>query len=90
MLPNVARSTPRLVGRRAENDTLAEMMASERAELLALYGRRRVGKTFLIRNVVQPAAGLFIEITGTRSAAASVQRRRYLVERVVDGEALFE
>ena len=53
------------------------MMASNQAELLALYGRRRVGKTFLVREVVEPLSGTFLEITGTRSGASSLQRRRF-------------
>ena len=38
-----------LIGRKREQDLLARVLASDEAELVALYGRRRVGKTFLIR-----------------------------------------
>ena len=38
----------RLIGRKAEIDILNEALTSNGAELVAVYGRRRVGKTFLI------------------------------------------
>jgi AAA+ ATPase superfamily predicted ATPase len=37
------------VGRRKELDVLAKVKTSDKAEFVAIYGRRRVGKTFLIR-----------------------------------------
>ncbi|MDR1765512.1 MAG: ATP-binding protein [Lachnospiraceae bacterium] len=40
-----------VIGRRAELETLEDCFNSPKAEFLALYGRRRVGKTFLIREV---------------------------------------
>jgi len=38
-----------LIGRKAEIKRLTEYVDSGKAELLAIYGRRRVGKTFLIK-----------------------------------------
>jgi len=38
-----------IVGRVAEQKRLREILSSREAELVALYGRRRVGKTFLVR-----------------------------------------
>ena len=40
-----------IVGREKEIKKLHELYNSDSAELVALYGRRRVGKTFLIDNV---------------------------------------
>lgn len=37
------------INRKAELELLARMYASDRAELFVLYGRRRVGKTELMR-----------------------------------------
>lgn len=37
-----------IVGRKAEREKLEDMYRSDNAELVAVYGRRRVGKTFLI------------------------------------------
>ena len=39
-----------LIGRKKEIDILNEMFSSNVPEFLAIYGRRRVGKTFLIRS----------------------------------------
>src|SRR5690606_30054007 len=44
---------------------------------VTLYGRRRVGKTFLVRQFVEPRAGTFLEVTGTKDGSAEVQRRRF-------------
>ena len=40
-----------LIGREKEIQKLNELYESDTAELVALYGRRRVGKTFLIDEV---------------------------------------
>lgn len=42
-----------LVGREAEIDIMERLLRSKESELLAIYGRRRVGKTFLIRTYYQ-------------------------------------
>jgi len=39
----------KLVGRVREQDVLNQCMASQESEFIAIYGRRRVGKTFLVR-----------------------------------------
>ena len=38
-----------IIGRRHEQDLIREYYESPKAELVAVYGRRRVGKTFLVR-----------------------------------------
>ena len=42
-----------IIGRKTEIKKLETIVSSPRAEFLALYGRRRVGKTFLINQVFQ-------------------------------------
>ncbi|MGA1824906.1 MAG: AAA family ATPase [bacterium] len=39
----------RLIGRKKEQEVLNKIVSSPDAEFLAIYGRRRVGKTFLVR-----------------------------------------
>jgi uncharacterized protein len=51
-----------LIGRSRERSSLGQAMASSEAELVAVYGRRRVGKTFLIREVFRDA--LCFELVG--------------------------
>ena len=40
-----------IIGRKAEIALLEQFLASGRAEFIAIYGRRRVGKTFLVRHL---------------------------------------
>jgi len=52
-LPEVnMKSNNVIIGREAEQELLNEYLASERSEFIALYGRRRVGKTFLVRETL--------------------------------------
>ncbi len=66
-----------LIGREREQALLLEVLESKAAELLALYGRRRVGKTFLVRQFMAPRAGTFLEVTGTKGGSSAVQLRRF-------------
>ena len=43
-----------IIGRKAEQETLIECLNSDKSEFLAVYGRRRVGKTFLVREALGP------------------------------------
>lgn len=42
-----------IIGRDKEKRILEDVWKSREAEFLAIYGRRRIGKTFLIRNFFQ-------------------------------------
>ncbi len=66
---------PRLVARRSERRTLDEALRSPDAELIAVYGRRRVGKTFLIREAY--AQELCFELVGIHQAALATQLRAF-------------
>jgi hypothetical protein len=60
-----------LVGRKAEQEELADALRSDRPELIAIYGRRRVGKTYLVRTYF--AEQLCFELTGIRDATQAQQ-----------------
>lgn len=62
----------KLVGRHREQMILQEALASKEAEFIAIYGRRRIGKTFLIRHFFQPKT-FFIEITGLKDGSMQEQ-----------------
>jgi uncharacterized protein len=51
-----------LIGREAEIKILQQSLASNQAELIAVYGRRRVGKTYLIRTLYEK--NLLFEYSG--------------------------
>jgi len=62
----------KIIGRKPEQEALSGLYASGEAEFLALYGRRRVGKTFLIRNTFADAH-LYFELTGQRESSLGEQ-----------------
>ena len=54
-----------IYAREAEQEKIKELLASDQAELVAVYGRRRVGKTFLVTNVLKEnKSAIYFSITG--------------------------
>ena len=39
----------KIIGRKLEQNLLAEYCETAKSELIAIYGRRRVGKTYLVK-----------------------------------------
>jgi uncharacterized protein len=64
-----------IIGRDAEKKILKEVLGSREAELIAILGRRRVGKTFLIRNFYDKH--LVFECTGIHEAGLSDQLQNF-------------
>lgn len=60
-----------LIGRQPEKALLDRLLASGEAEFLALYGRRRVGKTYLIREHFKKQ--LVFELTGLKNGPMKEQ-----------------
>lgn len=58
--------TTEIVGRREEKKQLKKRLSSKEAEFIAVYGRRRVGKTCLIKYAIENAKLHSIEITGLK------------------------
>ncbi|MBI5242667.1 MAG: ATP-binding protein [Elusimicrobia bacterium] len=65
-------NTPLLIGRHAEKAHLLKTWHSAEAELIALYGRRRVGKTHLVRAVFQDR-GRYMEVIGLKDGSLEDQ-----------------
>lgn len=63
----------RLVGRKEELRELQRLFESDRAEFLAIYGRRRVGKTFLISEFFSNQGAIYFELTGSSGASKAEQ-----------------
>ncbi len=53
---------PKLIGRVHETALLKDALHNNKSELIAIYGRRRIGKTFLIREFF--ASQIIFEVTG--------------------------
>ena len=42
-----------IIGRETEKNELKKYISSEQSEFVAIYGRRRVGKTFLVKELLE-------------------------------------
>lgn len=67
----------KIIGRKVEQELLKNLLASEKAELIAVYGRRRIGKTFLIRNVYEKQ--LVFELSGIHNASLDQQLENFTI-----------
>lgn len=64
-----------LIGRKKEVLILQEALESNEAEMVAVLGRRRIGKTFLVSSVYKNS--IVFEISGTQSASTQLQLRNF-------------
>ena len=60
-----------IVGRETDIETLLELYKSGQSDFLAVYGRRRVGKTFLIRSAFE--GKITFQVTGLSNATMMQQ-----------------
>jgi uncharacterized protein len=67
-----------IVGRIEEQSILEQAFKSNKSELIALYGRRRVGKTFLIREFFKRS--IVFEVTGLYHGNMNDQLRNFTKE----------
>ncbi|MEI6188352.1 MAG: ATP-binding protein, partial [Alphaproteobacteria bacterium] len=59
----------KILGRQEEIGLLRRILQSDSQEFLAVYGRRRVGKTYLIRNYFTDREDVvFFDVTGSQNA----------------------
>lgn len=66
-----------LIGRTFEKQQLQEALESQEAELVAVYGRRRVGKTFLVRSFFENKKCIFFQSSGIHRAKLSFQLKEF-------------
>jgi AAA+ ATPase superfamily predicted ATPase len=66
-----------VVGRFKEREILENALTSNQSELIVVYGRRRVGKTFLIREFYK--SHIQFEFSGTYKATAREQLKRFKI-----------
>ena len=69
------KTTTPLIGRKKEQETLLKVLNSNEAEMIAVIGRRRVGKTFLIRSVYENR--IDFELTGTQNYTYAQQLKNF-------------
>jgi predicted AAA+ superfamily ATPase len=64
-----------IIGRKEEKAILEKTLKSKEAELIAVYGRRRVGKTYLIRNTFDKH--IIFEFSGVHNATLKDQLNNF-------------
>lgn len=67
----------KIIGRVREKAILRQLLMSNKPEFLALYGRRRVGKTFLVRNFFDQASCVFFHSTGIQKGKLQHQLEQF-------------
>src|SRR5207249_4085690 len=68
-----------IVGRDEEVQILENIFESAEAEFVAVYGRRRIGKTFLIHEFFKDK-GIYFEITGMKDGSLNEQLYHFAFE----------
>ena len=64
-----------MIGRTRERNRLLEAFNSAESEFVAVYGRRRVGKTFLVRETF--GDGFAFQHAGVKNGSVAVQLSRF-------------
>ncbi len=79
-----------IVGREYERKKLDKAFDSKKAEFIAVYGRRRVGKTYLIRNFFLQKNCVFFQNTGIQKMHSSQQIAQFTqeIERAFYGKGI--
>jgi len=67
----------KIIGRVREQNLLRDLIGSKKAEFIAVYGRRRVGKTYLIKNFVNSLPCVFFHVTGIRKGSSKDQHEEF-------------
>lgn len=69
--------TEKIIGRIKEQRLLQDLIESNKSEFIAIYGRRRVGKTYLIKNLIGSFSCLFFHVTGLQKGASKDQLKEF-------------
>jgi AAA+ ATPase superfamily predicted ATPase len=87
LIQNITIMKCNIIGREAEKRTLKEVYFSKNSEFVAIYGRRRVGKTYLVRETFSDK--FTFEISGLANASAKEQLLNFsLTLKKASGENL--
>ena len=80
----------KLIGRHKEQEILKKALHSNESEMIAVIGRRRVGKTFLIRSTYKEKIDL--EFTGVQNGTISqqIESFHFLISRYVNKNTTLE
>ena len=72
------KETPeKIIGRRREQSLLRELFESNKSEFIAVYGRRRVGKTYLIKNLMSSYHVFFFMLLESKKELLKIQLKEF-------------
>lgn len=63
----------KIIGLIREQEILKSLLGSKKAEFIAIYGRRRIGKTYLIKNLIDSLPYVFLHVTGLQKGSLKNQ-----------------
>ena len=69
------------IGRHKEREMLLKILENREPEMVSVIGRRRVGKTFLIRSVYEQH--IDFELTGIQNASLQQQLTHFLAQMTI-------
>lgn len=69
----------KIIGRKREQNVLQKTLDAHEPAFIAIYGRRRIGKTYLIKNFFKEK-GIFFHLTGIQDASLEVQLNTFTEE----------
>ena len=67
----------KIIGRLRELNLLKDLFKSQKSEFIAIYGRRRVGKTYLIKNFMDSQPCTFFHVTGLQKGSLKEQLEEF-------------
>jgi AAA+ ATPase superfamily predicted ATPase len=62
-----------IIGRKEDKNELSEAFSSNKAEFIVIYGRRRVGKTFLVEQYFKSKKCTYFHVTGVQDGTIKEQ-----------------
>ena len=68
----------KIVGRKREQEVLTDALSSHRSELIAIYGRRRIGKTYLVREFFEKQ--IIFSFTGLSTGKRADQIKNFILK----------
>lgn len=69
-----------VAGRESECFILDDFFNSNKPEFIAIYGRRRIGKTYLVRQYFKDKKAIFFNTTGSKDGVISEQISHFTKE----------
>lgn len=74
---NTKDVSEKIIGRLREQKLLRDLVESKKSEFIAIYGRRRVGKTYLIKNLMSSFSCVFFHVTGLQKSSSKDQLKEF-------------